>query len=86
MSLLPLFLFIGILTPTTNFIYAKDMSYVYPPPESVNDIRYLYHWDLLKLALERTKKSHGPFVLKPASEISNKSRQLGRVLNLANRI
>jgi hypothetical protein len=37
------------------------MTYVVHPPESVLDVRYLYHWEMLRLALEATTPGWGPF-------------------------
>jgi ABC-type amino acid transport substrate-binding protein len=50
------------------------MTYVYNAPESTLDIRYLYHWDILRLALERTTASWGPFAM-VAAEPMNERRQ-----------
>jgi hypothetical protein len=37
------------------------MTYVFHAPESALDVRYVYHWDILRTALERTKASWGPY-------------------------
>jgi hypothetical protein len=50
---------------------AEPMTYVYNAPESVRDVRYDYHWEILRTALEKTAASWGPFRLvrsEPMSE------------------
>src|SRR5437868_1887085 len=39
----------------------KVMTYVYHPPESPLDVRYQYHWEILRTALERTKTKWGSY-------------------------
>lgn len=39
----------------------EPMTYVYHAPESALDQRYLYHWEILRTALERTRGRWGPF-------------------------
>jgi hypothetical protein len=36
------------------------MTYVYHAPESKLDVRYEYHWEILRTALEKTKRKWGP--------------------------
>jgi hypothetical protein len=40
---------------------AEPMTYIYHPPESALDVRYLYHWDVLKTALDKTNMEWGPY-------------------------
>ncbi|MBC7712009.1 MAG: transporter substrate-binding domain-containing protein [Rhizobacter sp.] len=42
------------------------MNYIYHPPESPLDVRYNYHWDVLKAALQVTEKKYGKFHMKPS--------------------
>jgi hypothetical protein len=42
---------------------AEPMSYVYNAPESELDVRYQYHWEILRTALERTSARWGPYRL-----------------------
>ncbi|MBF0120927.1 MAG: hypothetical protein HQK79_19025 [Desulfobacterales bacterium] len=56
-------------------IYAEEMKYIYHPPESADDIRYNYHWELLNMALEKTKETYGSYVMKPSQDIMNENRQ-----------
>lgn len=37
------------------------MTYIYNAPESPLDVRYLYHWEILRTALEKTKAKWGPY-------------------------
>ena len=48
------------------------MRYIYDAPESRLDIRYLYHWQILKTALERTTPTYGPYVMEPAPTMTEK--------------
>ena len=52
----------------------EAMSYVYNAPESERDVRYAYHWEILRTALERTTPRWGPFRL-VASERMSERRQ-----------
>jgi ABC-type amino acid transport substrate-binding protein len=37
------------------------MTYIVHPPESALDVRYTYHWEILRAALEATAARWGPF-------------------------
>jgi hypothetical protein len=50
------------------------MSYIYHPPESPLDVRYLYHWEILRTALEKTAPKWGPWNL-VQSELMTEQRQ-----------
>jgi hypothetical protein len=39
----------------------QAMTYVYNAPESALDVRYEYHWEILKTALEKTQATWGPY-------------------------
>src|SRR5258708_26775524 len=52
----------------------RAMTYIYHPPESPLDVRYQYHWEILRTALERTKTKWGPYRM-VASERMTESRQ-----------
>ena len=39
------------------------MTYIHHPPESPRDVRYLYQWEVLRTALEKTKPKWGPYSL-----------------------
>src|ERR1700730_15631476 len=37
------------------------MNYIYHSPESALDVRYIYHWEILRTALEKTKPKWGDY-------------------------
>jgi ABC-type amino acid transport substrate-binding protein len=42
------------------------MTYVYHAPESSLDVRYRYHWEILRTALEKTTPKWGPYRMVPS--------------------
>ena len=58
----------------------KPMRYIYHPPESSLDVRYLYHWEILRTALEKTKAKWGPYEMVP-SERMTEQRQTFEMKN-----
>lgn len=56
-------------------VFSADMVYYYHPPESPLDVRYNYHWSVLKTALETTSKKYGLYSLRP-SLFMTEERQL----------
>jgi ABC-type amino acid transport substrate-binding protein len=48
--------------------------FIYPRSESADDSQYLYDYGLLRLALERTRTSHGEFELRPSVIPLNQAR------------
>ncbi|HJV89206.1 MAG TPA: hypothetical protein VJ623_02785 [Holophagaceae bacterium] len=48
------------------------MRYIHPAPESPLDVRYQYQWEILRTALERTRRTWGPFTLEPGPLMSEK--------------
>jgi len=58
----------------------KPMIYVYHPPESPLDVRYLYHWEILRTALEKTTPKWGPYRMVP-SERMTEQRQAFEMKN-----
>ena len=61
------------------------MRYVYNAPESSLDVRYLYHWDILMTALEKTKPKWGPYRMVP-SESMNERRQALELKNATGKL
>ena len=59
---------------TANSSSDSIMTYVYNAPESPQDVRYLYHWEILRTALEKTKAKFGPYRMMP-SEFMTEKRQ-----------
>ena len=55
-----------------SIVGAQEMIYIYHSPESKDDVRYNYHWEVLKAALEKTKQEYGPYIMKPAVRMSEK--------------
>lgn len=53
---------------------ADVMTYIYNAPESTQDRRYDFQWEILRTALERTKEKYGEFHLKPSRRY-NERRQ-----------
>ncbi len=47
-------------------------TYIYHPPESAMDVRYLYHWEILRTALEKTRPKWGPYRMKPSERMTEK--------------
>jgi ABC-type amino acid transport substrate-binding protein len=48
------------------------MTYIYNAPESSLDLRYIYHWEILRTALEKTKKKYGPYRMVPSGRMSER--------------
>jgi len=65
------FIVILSLMPTRT-IASTPMRYIYSAPESSLDRRYVYHWDILKTALEKTKAQYGPYVMQPSTFMTEK--------------
>lgn len=63
-----------LLCATARVDAAESMTYIYNGPESENDIRYVYHWEILRTALEKTRVKYGPYRMK-ASEFMTEQRQ-----------
>jgi len=56
------------------------MTYIHHPPESAHDVRYLYQWEVLRMALEKTTPQWGPYRL-VASEVMTERRQAYELRN-----
>ena len=61
------------------------MTYIYHPPESSLDTRYVYHWEILKTALEKTKAKHGEYRMVP-SEFMTEKRQAFELKNATGKL
>lgn len=48
------------------------MTYIYHPPESQLDVRYLYQWEILRTALDKTAAKWGPYRMVPSSIMSER--------------
>ena len=61
------------------------MTYIYHPPESSLDVRYLYHWEILRTALEKTKPKWGAYRMTP-SALMTEQRQAFELKNATGRL
>jgi ABC-type amino acid transport substrate-binding protein len=57
---------LALLSPARAGLSDDVMRYVYHAPESSLDVRYLYHWEILRTALERTSPKWGAFRMEPS--------------------
>jgi len=56
------YVFLSVLLP----VFSVDI-FIYPKSESLTDSRYDHRWELLKSALEKTKSTHGEYIIKRGS-------------------
>jgi hypothetical protein len=61
------------------------MRYVYDGPESARDVRYLYHWDILRTALEKTRPKWGEYLM-VASDVMTEQRQQLELMNATGKL
>lgn len=61
------------------------MTYIHHPGESARDVRYLYQWDVLRTALEKTRAEWGPYRL-AESELMTESRQAYEMENATGKL
>jgi hypothetical protein len=61
------------------------MIYRYHPPESSLDVRYQYHWEILRTALEKTRKKYGTYRMVP-SEFMTEKRQALELMNATGKL
>ncbi|MDR3668128.1 MAG: transporter substrate-binding domain-containing protein [Ignavibacteriaceae bacterium] len=68
-------------------LFASDsiMTYIYNAPESALDKRYIYHWDILRTALEKTKQKYGNYRMIP-SEVMTEKRQAYELENATGKL
>jgi ABC-type amino acid transport substrate-binding protein len=66
-------------------VAVAPMTYIYHPPESELDDRYLYQWEILRTALEKTKSKWGEFKMVP-SESMTELRQAFELRNATGRL
>lgn len=63
----PAFLAILLLIVSAVESHARGvMTYIYDAPESSLDVRYQYHWEILRTALERTTPKWGAYRMAPS--------------------
>jgi ABC-type amino acid transport substrate-binding protein len=61
------------------------MTYVYNAPESALDVRYQYHWEILRTALEKTTLKWGPYRM-VKSEFMTERRQALELKNATGKL
>lgn len=59
-----------------NTFTAEPMAYIYHQPESPHDVRYNYHWEVLRAALDRTSQEYGDYTLTASKLFMNERRQV----------
>ncbi len=64
---------------------AGPMRYLHNAPESDSDKRYLYHWRILKTALDRTVAKYGQYSMEPA-ETMTEARQAYELKNATGKL
>lgn len=60
------FLLLSLAAPIAAKAEAGVMTYIHNAPESDKDVRYVFHWTILKTALERTKEKWGAYQVQPS--------------------
>ena len=81
----PAFLAILLLVASTAPARAQVMTYIYHAPESSLDVRYLYHWEILRTALERTTPKWGAYRM-VKSEFMTERRQAFELKNATGKL
>jgi ABC-type amino acid transport substrate-binding protein len=61
------------------------MTYIYNGPESSLDVRYVYQWEILRTALERTTKKYGPYRMAPSVTMPER-RQVFELKNASGKL
>ncbi len=59
--------------------YAGPLIVIYPKGQSSIDTRRKEVVELIRLSLQKTEKTHGPFILKPANYVINPLRQVADI-------
>jgi ABC-type amino acid transport substrate-binding protein len=60
------------LLPPPSSRAESGMLYVFNAPESALDVRYQYHWTILRTALEKTSAQWGPFRMLQSAPMTEK--------------
>ncbi len=63
----------------------EEMTYVFNAPESSLDVRYEYHWEILRTALEKTCGKWGPYRM-TSSERMTEKRQAHELKNATGKL
>ncbi|HUJ16641.1 MAG TPA: hypothetical protein VL197_01490 [Nitrospirota bacterium] len=81
---LVLVVLLSLFTPLSSFA-ADPMTYIYNAPESRLDVRYQYHWEILKTALDKTELKYGPYRMVPSKPMAEK-RQTFELMNATGKL
>ena len=73
-AVIPVLVALSLSIPRSASAADAVMKYIYHPPESSLDVRYLYQWEVLRTALEKTAGKWGPWQMVP-SELMTEQRQ-----------
>ena len=73
-AVIPALVALSLSIPRSASAADAIMKYIYHPPESSLDVRYLYQWEVLRTALEKTAGKWGPWQMVP-SELMSEQRQ-----------
>ena len=67
------FILLLLLLGLSRSVFADGvMTYIYDAPESALDKRYLYHWEILRTALEKTQAKYGPYRMQQSERMTEK--------------
>jgi len=77
--------FVSLFLAVPAFAAQKEMTYVYNAPESPLDVRYVYHWEILRTALEKTKAKWGPYRMTPSAPMTE-TRQAHELRNATGKL
>jgi hypothetical protein len=76
----PLVLLLILISSTAAGASSAAMIYIHHAPESSLDVRYEYHWEILRTALEVTTPKWGPYRM-VAAELMTERRQAYELKN-----
>jgi hypothetical protein len=63
----------------------EEMTYIFNAPESALDVRYEYHWEILRTALEKTTGKWGPYRMAGSGRMTEK-RQAHELKNATGKL
>lgn len=75
----------GLVVSTAFAAPPREMVYIHHPPESALDVRYHYHWEILRTALDKTTKKWGPYRM-TASAFMTERRQVFELKNATGKL
>jgi ABC-type amino acid transport substrate-binding protein len=78
-------LIVPVAASTRRAAGDEVMTYIHHPPESPRDVRYLYQWEVLRTALEKTKPKWGPYSL-VAGDVMTERRQAYELRNATGKL